>query len=311
MITSDRISDVQYRPTTLSKGMPYIPIFLGASMIFGIGFATASTGYSIPQGLGQQTPPPKQTPPPAQIQPPTVKPAEPAKPPVVQVEAVPGITFADKSGVTYVVARTLAQRLGLDIELSPDDKVLKIGDKEFTEFRRLFSGEILLPIRDISKFDGTIEPSTEEGKSVVRCSAGQFDLVVGKKHIEVDKAAQELTAFQGDVVVIKTNVSTGRPGHNTPVGEFTTGSKERMHYSHKYNDAEMPYAVEVNGDVFFHGYGSVPHYPASHGCIRIPLGRKNPAKYLFSWVNRGVPVKIFGTYSWENHHTRKRHKKRH
>ena len=309
MTTSDHSSTIQFRATTSSRGSRYIPLFFSAFMIVGIGFATASSAYSSPQGLGQQTPPPTQTPPPAQSQPPKAKAPEPVKA-MIQSEAVPGITFADKSGVTYVVARTLSQRLSLDIELSPDEKVLKIGDKEFTQFRRLYSGEILLPIREISRFDGTIEPSTEAGKFVVKCTAGQFDLVIGKKHIDVDKAAQELTAYQGDVIVIKTNVSTGRPGHNTPNGEFITGSKERMHYSHKYNDAEMPYAVEVNGDVFFHGYGSVPHYPASHGCIRIPLGRKNPAKYLFSWVNRGVNVNIFGSYSWETHHTRKRHKRK-
>jgi hypothetical protein len=284
---------------------------LSALLIIGIGFATATTAYYGPQVPNLHTPLPTQIPPQSKspvTKPPVTKPPEPARVSPVLTEPVPGITFADKSGVTYVVARTLARRLRLDIELSPDEKVLRIGDKEFTEFRRLFSGEILFPIRAISKLDGTIEATTEGGRSLVRCFAGQFELVVGKKHVEIDKAAQELTAYQGDVVVLKTNVSTGRPGHNTPNGEFTTGYKERMHYSHKYNDAEMPYAVEVNGDVFFHGYTSVPHYPASHGCIRIPLGHKNPAKYLFTWVNHGVDVKIFGAYNWESHHSRKRHK---
>ena len=292
-----------------------MPLLLSASMIVGMGIATASTSTYNGLAQGQQTPPPTQKPP-GQAKPvePT-KTAEPAakvevkKAPVV--DPIPGITYADKSGVTYVVARTLAERLGMEVELDPTEKILKIGDREFTEFRRLYSGEVILPIRGIDKFGGTIDPTADESTVLVRSNGIEFNVVVGQKHIDVDKAAQELTAYQGDLVVIKTNVSTGRPGHNTPIGEFTTGPKERMHYSHKYNDAEMPYAVQVNGDVFFHGYGSVPRYPASHGCIRIPLGRKNPAKYLYTWVNRGVPVKIYGTYTWESHHSKRRKKKRH
>ena len=278
-----------------------LPLYLSASLIVGFGIATAATA-----NIKQQSTPPKQVPPPGQAKPPEVK--KPVVPHLDIAEVVPGITFADTPGVVYVVGRTLAERLKLDIELDKAEKVLTIGEKKFEGFRRLYAGDILIPIREISKFDGTIELSPEEDTMVVRGNTFQFDVIIGKKHIEVDKAAQELTAFQGKVVVLKTNVSTGRPGHNTPIGEFTTGSKERMHYSHKYNDAEMPYAVQVNGDVFFHGYGSVPAYPASHGCIRVPLGRKKPAKYLYGWVNRGVGVKIFGTYEWEKHHSKKRRK---
>ena len=209
-----------------------------------------------------------------------------------------------------MLARTLAERLALDLDLDKDEKVLTIGQQKLEQLRRLHAGNIIIPIREIEKFSGTIEPTQDEDRVNVQCNGIVFDVVVGKKRIEVDKALQELTAFQGDVVVLKTNVSTGRPGHNTPNGEFTTGSKERMHYSHKYNDAEMPYAVQVNGDVFFHGYPSVPPYPASHGCIRMPLGPNSPAKYLFGWVTRGVDVKIFGTFSWETRHSRRKQKKK-
>ena len=271
-------------------------------MIVGIGIATATTANS--QGTGQQAPPKVEKP-----QDPT-KPIPPPKPTPIVGEIVPGITFADKVGIIYVQARTLATRLGLEIEPDPKGKTVKIGDKQFEVSRRLFAGEVLIPIREIVKFDGTIDVRPEDGDLTVHGNGCQFDVVVGQKRIEVDKATQELTAYQGDLVVIKTNISTGRPGHNTPNGQFSTGSKERMHYSHKYNDAEMPYAVEVNGDVFFHGYGSVPHYPASHGCIRVPLGRKNPAKYLYNWVNRGVDVTISGAYDWDAHTTRRRHKRK-
>ena len=303
MITTESLKGSQLKLPSTSRAVRYTPLFFGASMIVAMGYATWITSGGHDQGTAQQAPPKTDTP---QTQ---AKPPVKTPPPVAMAEAVPGITFADKSGITYVVARTLAQRLGLEIELDPAEKVMTIGSQTFEGFRRLYAGDILIPIRDISKFEGTVEAKPDDSGMIVRSNGIQFEVIVGKKHIEVDKAAQVLTAYQGDLVVIKTNVSTGRPGHNTPNGDFTTGPKERMHYSHKYNDAEMPYAVQVNGDVFFHGFGSVPHYPASHGCIRVPLGRKNPAKYLFSWVNRGVDVKVFGTYVWETHHTRRRHRK--
>jgi lipoprotein-anchoring transpeptidase ErfK/SrfK len=36
----------------------------------------------------------------------------------------------------------------------------------------------------------------------------------------------------------------------------------------------------------------VPRYPASHGCIRVPLNEGNPAKFFFEWANLGIPVEV-------------------
>lgn len=300
MNTSDRSQALENPLTKVSSKARYVPLFLSAFFIVGVGIATASAGIS-PQ---QVTPP--QTPPKVEGTQGQVKPLEVPKIIPIEGEDVQGITFADKPGVTYVLARTLSERLSLDLDLDKNEKVMTIGGQTFTGFRRLFSGNIIIPIRDIEKLDGTLEPTNEVGRVTIQHYANTFDVVVGKKRIEVDKSAQELTAFQGNVIVLKTNVSTGKPGHNTPNGEFKTGPKERMHYSRKYDNAEMPYAVQVNGDIFFHGHRSVPSYPASHGCIRMPLGRNGAAKYLFGWVERGIDVKIFGVYSWESRRTKKR-----
>lgn len=295
MITNNKSHGAKVSLSSASKRVRFVPLYLAAFLIVGVGVATASTGKAYSQDLGKQAP--------TQIQ-------EVVKPVTVKIEVVQGITFADKPGVIYVLARTLSERLSLELELDKDEKVMTIGDQKFENFRRLYSGNIIVPIREIEKFSGTIEPTPEADRVEVQCNGILFDVVVGKKRIEVDKAAQELTAYQGEIVVLKTNVSTGRPGHNTPNGEFVTGPKERMHYSRKYNNAEMPYAVQVNGDIFFHGAASVPSYPASHGCIRMPLGRNGPAKYLFSWVTRGVDVKIHGTYSWESRRSSRRKRNR-
>ena len=104
---------------------------------------------------------------------------------------------------------------------------------------------------------------------------------------------QELRAWQGDRLVLETRVSSGRPGHDTPTGSFTAGPLKRpMLISKKYNDAEMPWSVQVRGDVVIHGYPSVPPRAASHGCVRLPLTGANPAHWFYTWVETGTPIEI-------------------
>jgi lipoprotein-anchoring transpeptidase ErfK/SrfK len=86
-------------------------------------------------------------------------------------------------------------------------------------------------------------------------------------------------------------------GRRTPSGKFTAGVKLRMHYSRLYDNAPMPYSVQVNGNYFIHGFTSVPDRPASHGCIRVPLTGENPAKLFFEWVEPGTPIEITGEWS--------------
>ena len=101
--------------------------------------------------------------------------------------------------------------------------------------------------------------------------------------------------MQGNLVVMRTKVSTGREGKRTPNGEFEAGPyKARMHRSSLYNDAPMPYSVQIVGNIFVHGFSSVPDYPASHGCIRLPTD--GAARFFYEWVQRGTPVHIEGRW---------------
>lgn len=115
-----------------------------------------------------------------------------------------------------------------------------------------------------------------------------------EKRVEVDKARQVLQAFEGERVVFQTNISTGRRDRSTPNGRFSAGYKLRMHHSTRYHNAPMPFSVQVNGHIFIHGFTSVPSYPASHGCIRMPLTGKNPAKWFFNWVEPGTLIEVVG-----------------
>ena len=113
----------------------------------------------------------------------------------------------------------------------------------------------------------------------------------GPKRVVVDKSRQVLRAYEGDRVVLQTRISSGRRGRETPNGRFHAQSKALMHYSRLYDNAPMPYSVQFAGNYFIHGFSSVPNYPASHGCIRVPL---DSAREFYNWVDYGTPVNIVG-----------------
>ncbi len=213
------------------------------------------------------------------------------------LDPMPAVTFADKTGVTYISARQVAQLFNHHVEYDRDTKTLTLGDEQFKCEKTLFDGQTLIPLRKLVDCGAVVDTETEPGKIIVGTEEGQFEVIPGKKIVDVDISKQRLVGYQGDLVVIDTKVSTGKPGHRTPTGNFTTGPyKSKMHYSKLYNNAPMPYSVQVVGNVFFHGFSSVPDYPASHGCIRLPMGKNGAAKFLYNWVDKGVDVKVHGSW---------------
>lgn len=111
------------------------------------------------------------------------------------------------------------------------------------------------------------------------------------KRVEINLTEQRLRAYEGRRLVLNTNISSGRNGA-TPTGRFKAGYKDADHHSSLYHNAPMPWSVQVSGNIFIHGFSLVPDFPASHGCIRMPLTGKNPAKRFFEWVDPGTPIEI-------------------
>jgi lipoprotein-anchoring transpeptidase ErfK/SrfK len=108
-------------------------------------------------------------------------------------------------------------------------------------------------------------------------------------HIVVSLADQSLYAYNGQQLVAYSNISSGKPGHETPTGSFTVSQKDVDHHSSIYDNASMPFYMRLtDGGVGLHA-GFIPGYPASHGCVRLPLGM---AKELFQHVESGTPVEI-------------------
>lgn len=84
------------------------------------------------------------------------------------------------------------------------------------------------------------------------------------------------------------HVSSAAPGFRTPTGSYRVYKKERMSWSAPYQ-VWMPYALYFSGGYAVHGYGSVPAYPASHGCVRMPLA---DAPFVYAGATVGTPVLI-------------------
>jgi len=103
-------------------------------------------------------------------------------------------------------------------------------------------------------------------------------------HVEVSKERQVLLFVRDGEVALVLTVSTGATG-NTPVGLWHVYSKVPG-----FNAKEMYYSSFFIGGFAIHGYHSVPAYPASHGCVRIPLW---VAQRVYSLVDYGMAVYVY------------------
>ena len=112
----------------------------------------------------------------------------------------------------------------------------------------------------------------------------------GPLQIVVSKDLQSLKIYDGDTIVATSNVSTGKAGHSTPTGIFSILEKKRTHFSNLYDSAPMPYMQRLTwSGIALHASNSVPSYPASHGCVRLP---NDFARMLFGLTRRGGHVVI-------------------
>jgi PKD repeat protein len=83
-------------------------------------------------------------------------------------------------------------------------------------------------------------------------------------HIEVDKRRQVLLEVRRGRVLRVVHVSTGATG-NTPIGRW------RVYRKVVGWDWVLWYPMYFLRGFAIHGYPSVPIYPASHGCVRVPM----------------------------------------
>ena len=131
------------------------------------------------------------------------------------------------------------------------------------------------------------------------------DVPPGEKRIEISISRQELTAFEGDEIVLQTNIASGAltSQKQTPTGEFTIDSTyPSKHMGGTKRDDIYAYVlpgvpwscfftkgIATHGTYWHNNYGT----PQSSGCVNM---RNHEAKWLFRWVNPiGGPHEFYRT----------------
>jgi hypothetical protein len=215
-------------------------------------------------------------------------------------QEVTALTFAGEPDSLYVPVRAAAQALGWPVYWDQEKQMLFVNDQPLPDsisLKRLLNGTIIIAVRDLRTLGAGVRWDDAARHAVVIAGEQAFTTASGEKRVQIDRTNQMLRAWQGGLLVLETPISTGRAGKRTPAGEFTAGPyKARMHYSSLYNNAPMPYSVQVQGNIFIHGFRSVPDQPASHGCIRVPLDNGNPARWFYEWVDIGTPIAVEGRW---------------
>jgi hypothetical protein len=105
------------------------------------------------------------------------------------------------------------------------------------------------------------------------------------RHAEGNLSLQVLALVNGSDVYRLYPISSGKPSTPTILGDFQVYSKvpgylpDGMYYS---NFFFRGYAI--------HGYDPAPDYPASHGCMRLPIA---DATSVYGWLNVGDWVDVY------------------
>ncbi|WP_084258642.1 L,D-transpeptidase family protein [Microtetraspora malaysiensis] len=127
--------------------------------------------------------------------------------------------------------------------------------------------------------------------------------------VEVNLAKQIMVLYSGGEVKLISHVSSGSGipyteyamwngkrtkftgSARTPTGDYkTTWRRSGWHRSYL---GQLYNPIFFNGGIALHGALSVPLYPASHGCVRLPM---KVAEILPGMLGTGVPVHVRGKF---------------
>jgi hypothetical protein len=105
-------------------------------------------------------------------------------------------------------------------------------------------------------------------------------------HVEVSIARQVLVIAHGRKPLQTYTVSTGKPSTPTVRGHFQFYLRQPG-----FNAEGMYYSTYFHGGYAVHGYASVPPtYPASHGCVRLPIP---DAHHVYDSINLGEDIFVY------------------
>ena len=164
--------------------------------------------------------------------------------------------------------------------------------------------------------DGSIVSRTSNLSVMERESYWEGDSSNGPASIVINIGDQKVYYYKGGKLVGISACSTGKEGHESPVGSFQVRKKEEKPASHLYGDvvdgagtvvvknvdakkdkppagahfqgSSMPWFMEFAPGVGMHT-GFLPGIPDSHGCIRLP---DKMARIFYANTPMGTPVTV-------------------
>ena len=105
------------------------------------------------------------------------------------------------------------------------------------------------------------------------------------KHVEADLSRQVLVLLRGRKVDRIYTTSSGKASTPTVLGRFKVYQR-----SFGTNALGMVHSSYFIGGYAIHGYVSVPTFPASHGCLRVPVPN---ALSIYNWLRIGDRVDVY------------------
>jgi hypothetical protein len=105
------------------------------------------------------------------------------------------------------------------------------------------------------------------------------------RHVEFDWSRQVLVLARRGRAYATYHASSGKPSTPTPFGTFRFYSKQWG-----VNSVGMVHSSYFLGGYAIHGYPSVPTFPASHGCIRVPIPN---SLQIARWIPNGMRIFIY------------------
>jgi peptidoglycan hydrolase-like protein with peptidoglycan-binding domain len=144
----------------------------------------------------------------------------------------------------------------------------------------------VLAFRKVTGMARTTEAGAEVFRRLAR-GGGQVPVRIPEhgKHVEADLSRQVIALISGGNVERIYPVSSGAPSTPTIRGHFKVYLK-----TPGTNAKGMVFSSYFIRGYAIHGYASVPVFPASHGCLRVPVPEAVP---IFNWLRHGDRVDVY------------------
>jgi peptidoglycan hydrolase-like protein with peptidoglycan-binding domain len=192
-----------------------------------------------------------------------------------------------KAKRTDIIPRSVRPRSGKASIRALQRRLRRLG--YVTGERGVFDGRTARAVLAFRKVTG-MKRTTRASVGVMRALAkgkGGFAVKFPDhgRHIEADLSRQVIALISNGRVERIYPVSSGAPSTPTVRGAFRVYAK-----TPGTNAKGMVDSAYFSGAYATHGYPSVPAFPASHGCLRVPIP---DARSLFRWIHVGTRVDVY------------------